>query len=141
MKSTKQRRTEIKHDRLARNKKRAARLQQELLEIRARYIENAVACNAVAVSKELLGHHVSYSDPEFLKRGTYLPMHFSCIDCSKNEVWTAHQQKWWYEIAKGDLFSIATRCRPCRAKERQRKADARRVHHNGLERKKRSSQA
>jgi len=137
MKSTKQRRSEIKTHRLERDAKRAARLKQELAEIRARYIDSATDSGAVAISKELLDHHVSYSDPEFLKRGTYLPMHFVCEGCGKHEIWTSHQQKWWYEIAKGDLFSIAKRCRPCRAKERQRKSDARRVHLDGLKAKKR----
>lgn len=132
MKSTKQRRTEIKTHRTERNKKRAERLKQEMLEVRARYLTDAAGSGAVMVSKELLGHHVSYSDPEFLSRGTYLPMHFVCADCGKQEIWTGEQQKWWYEIAKGDLFSIAKRCRPCRAKERKRKADARQVHLDGL---------
>lgn len=136
MKSTKQRRTEIKAHRLERDRKRAARLKQDLLEIRARYLTDAVSGGAVMVSKDLLGHHVSYSDPEFLVRGTYLPMHFVCADCGKQEIWTGEQQKWWYEVAKGDLFSIAKRCRPCRAKERKRKADARRVHLEGVARKK-----
>jgi len=29
-------------------------------------------------------------------------------------VWTAEQQKWWYEVAKGPIFSVAVRCRECR---------------------------
>lgn len=139
MKSTKQRRSEIKTRRIERDEKRAARLKQELIEIRARYIENATGSGGVAVSAELLGHHVSYSDPEFLTRGTYLPMHFVCAGCGKEEIWTAHQQKWWYEVAKGDLFSVAKRCRPCRAIERKRKADARRVHLDGVNAKKRTA--
>lgn len=136
MKSTKQRRIEIKTHRLERDKKRAARLKQDLIDIRAQYLTDAAAAGTVLVSKELLDHHVSYSDPEFLSRGTYLPMHFVCSDCGKNEIWTGEQQKWWYEVAKGDLFSIAKRCRPCRAIERKRKSDARRVHLEGLARKK-----
>jgi hypothetical protein len=45
------------------------------------------------------------------------------------------QQKWWYETAKGDVFTKAVRCRACRTKERARKAAARRVHLEGLARK------
>ena len=135
MKSAKQRRAEIKSVRRLRDEKRAERLKLDLVEVRAHYIETAIKGGAVAISKALLAHHNSYGDPEFLIRGTYLPMHFVCADCGKPEIWTAHQQKWWYEAAKGDLFSIATRCRPCRAAERKRKADARRVHLEGLERK------
>lgn len=43
---------------------------------------------------------------------------FKCVDCGKKEVWTATQQKWWYEVAKGPVQSTAIRCRPCRAKLR-----------------------
>ncbi|CAN5664018.1 hypothetical protein BH09VER1_BH09VER1_00940 [soil metagenome] len=74
----------------------------------------------------------SYSDPEFLKRGYYLDQPFACRDCGKAEVWTASQQKWWYEIAKGGVFTQPSRCRPCRRRERERSAEARRVHLEGL---------
>ena len=56
----------------------------------------------------------------------YYDLAFSCQNCGVEEVWTAAQQKWWYEEAGGYFFSTATRCRDCRAKERQRKAEARR---------------
>ena len=39
---------------------------------------------------------------------------FTCVDCGKEEVWTATQQKWWYEVAKGTIYSRAVRCRSCR---------------------------
>ena len=136
MKSTKQRRSEIKAVRMERDKKRAAQLKQDLADIRAQYLTDAASSGAVMVSKDLLEHHVSYSDPEFLSRGTYLPMHFVCADCQSQEIWTGEQQKWWYEVAKGDLFSVAKRCRPCRAIERKRKAHARLVHLEGVARKK-----
>jgi hypothetical protein len=58
--------------------------------------------------------------PEF-----YDDIEFQCVDCGAEEVWTARQQKWWYEEAGGYFFSTATRCRGCRAKERARKAQAR----------------
>ncbi len=41
-----------------------------------------------------------------------------CIACGKEEVWTAERQKWWYETAKGHIFSNAVRCRACRRKLR-----------------------
>jgi hypothetical protein len=28
---------------------------------------------------------------------------FICIDCGKEEIWTAEQQQWWYEVAKGSI--------------------------------------
>lgn len=74
----------------------------------------------------------SYSEPEFLKRGYYQDQPFTCRDCAKEEVWTASQQKWWYEIAHGDVFTQATRCRTCRRRERERRNAARRIHLDGL---------
>jgi hypothetical protein len=56
----------------------------------------------------------SYSPPTF-----YRDHEFSCADCGKREVWTAEQQKWWYEVAKGPIFSGAIRCRECRVARRQ----------------------
>lgn len=55
----------------------------------------------------------------------YYDMEFSCIDCGAHQVWTAHQQKWWYEEAGGYFFATAVRCRPCRHQERARKQQAR----------------
>src|SRR4051812_7048116 len=46
-------------------------------------------------------------------------------------VWTATQPKWWYEVAKGGVWMTAQRCRACRRRERERKAEARRVHLEG----------
>src|SRR4051812_35983077 len=55
----------------------------------------------------------SYSPPEF-----YEDRPFICVDCGKEEVWTAAQQKWWYEVAKGPIYSRAVRCRACRQARR-----------------------
>ena len=55
----------------------------------------------------------------------YYDIEFDCMDCGKAEVWTAKQQKWWYEEAGGYFFSTAVRCRKCREKERERKRKAR----------------
>ena len=65
----------------------------------------------------------------------YIDRHFECKDCGSDEVWTAKQQKWWYEMARGCISSVAVRCRSCRYKEKIRKAEARRVHLEGLEKK------
>jgi hypothetical protein len=48
----------------------------------------------------------------------YEDREFACVDCGKLEVWTAEQQKWWYEVAKGTIYSGAIRCRDCRAARR-----------------------
>ena len=55
----------------------------------------------------------SYGPPLF-----YEDYEFTCVDCGRQEVWTAEQQKWWYEVAKGPIYARAVRCRACRAARR-----------------------
>lgn len=80
----------------------------------------------------------TYSDdkPGFLMRGYYRDEAFCCTDCGVEGVWTAKQQKWWYEVAKGGIFTKANRCRACRRRERMRVAEARKVHLEGVAAKK-----
>jgi hypothetical protein len=61
-----------------------------------------------------------------------------CKECGKEEIWTAEQQKWWYEVAKGNINSDAIKCRDCRKKEKERKAKARKVHMDGILKKEQS---
>ncbi len=42
-----------------------------------------------------------------------------CIDCGKDEVWTAERQKWFYEVAQGSIHARAVRCRACRREHRE----------------------
>lgn len=44
---------------------------------------------------------------------------FICLDCGAAQTWTAEQQKWYYEEAKGHLWAVAVRCRPCRQRRKQ----------------------
>lgn len=48
----------------------------------------------------------------------YEDIRFKCVDCGTEEVWTAQQQQWWHEVAKGTIYSTAIRCRACREKIR-----------------------
>jgi hypothetical protein len=95
------------------------------------------AVERVPVNTERLKPDNSYDTPEFAKRGYYLDQPFQCQDCGVQEVWTARQQRWWYEIAQGGVWTTANRCRSCRRKERERKAAARKVHLEGLAKKQR----
>jgi hypothetical protein len=92
--------------------------------------------NLVPVNAELLAPNNSYGAPDFVTRGYYVDRNFCCIDCGKEEVWTGTQQKWWYEVAKGFAYSTAVRCRVCRRKKRDQSAESRRIHLDGIERKK-----
>ena len=69
--------------------------------------------------------------------GCYRDRLFKCRDCGTEEVWTAKQQKWWFEKANGNIYSTAARCRACRALERGRVEEARRASHEGLLKKQR----
>jgi len=65
----------------------------------------------------------------------YRDVEFDCVDCGAEELWTAEQQKCWYEEAGGYFFTTAIRCRECRKKERERKEAARQTHQEGLRKK------
>lgn len=90
--------------------------------------------NTAPCSPGLLAPNNSYG-PVFVLRGYYVDAEFTCIGCGKLELWTATQQKWWYEVAKGNVDSTANRCRACRGKERERVAEARRIQVKGMEKK------
>jgi hypothetical protein len=100
-------------------------------EARRRAIEERAAQAAlsagVPVDLEALAPNNSWNPPEFVNRGFYVDVPFCCQSCGKEQVWTAAQQKWWYEVAKGDVFSTATRCRPCRHAEKARREAAQRT--------------
>jgi putative zinc ribbon protein len=128
MKSGKQRRTEItvRRKKLAAKREAVARA-QELKDTPYRF---------VPVNEALLTPNNSYGAPDFVRRGFYVDRPFRCVDCGKAEVWTGTQQKWWYEVAKGFVYTTAVRCRLCRRKQRERSAESRQVHLEGIERKK-----
>lgn len=73
----------------------------------------------------------SYSLSAFAQRGYYVDMPFICRDCRAACVWTAAQQRWWYETLGGSQDAIAIRCRPCRQRERRRKELARQAWQTG----------
>jgi len=118
MKSNKQRRAEIMAARTKRKRNRIERALSPNLQI-------ALASGAVAVNETELPRSNSYGVPEWQARGYYLDLPFVCKDCGVHCVWTAQQQKWWYETARGYVDTTAVRCTPCRAKERARKQAAR----------------
>jgi Probable zinc-ribbon domain len=128
MKSGKKRREEIKAKRKERDKRKA------LTEPGAR--PAARSLKTTPVNEGSLAPYKSYGVPAFVMRGYYEDVSFRCRGCGRDEIWTAAQQKWWYEVAKGYVYSAATLCRACRRKEQVRRAEARRVHLEGIARKK-----
>ena len=123
MKSNKQRRQEIKLRRIQRAQRQARR-------VTARPVDRPIG--ATAVTPALLRPTTSYGVPDFVQRGYYQDLPFRCKDCGRPEIWTAERQRWWYEVAQGDVWTTAVRCRTCRQREQARKAEARRTHLEGL---------
>ncbi|MFZ4792448.1 MAG: zinc-ribbon domain containing protein [Candidatus Competibacteraceae bacterium] len=123
MKSNKQRRQEIKVHRLR-------RIDQKARTTNTRPVDRPIG--TVEVTPARLRATTSYGILDFVQRGYYQDRPFRCKDCGVEEIWTAAQQQWRYEVAQGDVWTIAVRCRACRSLERVRKAEARRIHLEGL---------
>ncbi len=113
MKSSKQRRLEIKTKR----REKAEKQKINIYKVISRLPEGAVKADPNELS-----HNNTYgSFPAF-----YIDVPFVCIDCGAHDIWTAQSQKWFYEVAKGSIFATASRCGACRkirreAKEAQKK--------------------
>ncbi len=113
MKSNKQRRAEIKQVRL----ERAARATLHAhgagaVDPRALRSLGAETADQAVLARR--NPNLCVNPPAF-----YVDRAFRCRDCASQEVWTAKQQKWWYETIGASLNSGAIRCLPCR---RQRRA-------------------
>ncbi|PJK08957.1 hypothetical protein CO608_07945 [Lysobacteraceae bacterium NML08-0793] len=116
-KSNKQRRAEISEKR----RQRAQSWQAQLAEAHTQDARRQIAERAarqgegvvMADTRLLAAHNNSYSLPDY-----YIDMPFRCDDCGAHEVWTAKQQKWWYEVALGNINSTARYCAECRRKRR-----------------------
>ena len=109
LKSNKQRRAEIKQQRIA----RAERLRAQLRAVPDARLHPVPGM--VPADRELLARHNNTYGllPEF-----YLDRAFTCRDCGAEEVWTARQQQWWYEVVHGAIDSRAVRCLACRRARR-----------------------
>jgi Probable zinc-ribbon domain len=135
MKSGKQRRQELKIQRQARQEKQEQQKQAKKLAVQEAALQAMTAQGTEPVDRTALAPHNSYDEPDFVKRGYYLDHPFTCAGCCRQEVWTAKQQKWWYEVAKGSVFSTAKFCRTCRHQEQDRREEARRIQQEGVMKK------
>ncbi len=111
---------------------RLARRREALQSRLASAHEAALVKSQAKVNAQRLRPDNSYSTPDYVLRGYYVDRPFTCRDCGKPQVWTGTQQKWWYETAGGGVWTMATRCRVCRRRERERRDEARRVHREGV---------
>ena len=122
MKSGRQRRAEILERR-----RRLARIGQRM-SFAPWQLPDGLPRGTLPADPAKLVHDTTYGPrPRF-----YVDRPFTCVDCGKAEVWTAADQKWWYEEAKGKIASQANRCGDCRRKRRLRRSQERRAHVEGL---------
>lgn len=89
--------------------------QRQIAERAARQGQGVAPADAAV----LAAHNNSYSLPAY-----YVDMPFECRQCGTHEVWTAQQQKWWYEVALGNINSTARYCRACRQARRAHRAQS-----------------
>jgi hypothetical protein len=118
MKSNKQRRAEIKAHRRARAARADARLRAP---DRQRHVCPHLLGTEPA-DLDVLGRYNNTWGP---LPGFYVARPFTCRDCGSEEVWTAKQQKWWYEVVHGSIESNAVRCLACRRAHRASHAASR----------------
>lgn len=104
MKSNKQRRHEIKQ-------RRWARMEAQ----REAALRPAMPLGALAADVQRL--ELIHGAPFWLP-GYYVDISYRCCDCGAACVWTAQDQKWWYEQVQGSLYASASRCKDCRARHR-----------------------
>lgn len=125
MSSSKQKRSRLLLSRAGR------KAEQERLELLAGLKSETI----IAVDKsKVFSHSVLPKIPNY-----YRDTSFTCKDCGKTDLWTAKQQKRWYEEQGGEIEAIAIRCRACRRNEKLRREIARKVHLEGLARKRKAT--
>jgi len=82
-----------------------------------RYAEGSLPPGAVMADHTQLQHNNTYDClPQF-----YLDKVVVCRNCGREEVWPAERQKWWYEVAKGNINSKAVLCSSCRQTKKSKK--------------------
>ncbi|NCA72362.1 MAG: hypothetical protein EOM91_20290 [Sphingobacteriia bacterium] len=95
--------------------------------------------DAPQLDKSKLGSERPEERPLRLPR-FYVDRVVVCRQCGQEEVWPAARQKWWYEVAKGNINTEAMLCRACRKADQTRREEARRRHLEGLARTRRFSE-
>jgi len=122
MKSNKQRSREIKENRHKRVKQLRRKRAKRVVGIDVYARPDRLPRNAVYADLSELAHNNTYGRLPAI----YVDRIFLCMDCGATQLWRARQQKWWFEIVKGNIDSRAVRCRACRKVEQARIEDQKR---------------
>jgi hypothetical protein len=123
-------------ERRAAVKNRQERLRLNKLEREGR-LANGVEMPAGAIAADLSEQAPSNSCSPTL---FYRDIEFKCADCGTDEVWTAKNQKWYFEVLKRPIYGGPKRCAACRKKFRAMKLDQQRRMAESERRKKESQQ-
>ena len=76
-----------------------------------------VPSDAIPASVEVIARwRSSYST--FHRDPFYRDILFTCEDCGRESVWSAQDQRHWYEVLNGSPYSEARRCSECRKKRK-----------------------
>lgn len=97
-----------------------------------------IPVDAIPAALELQALYVPYI---YKPKLFYTDEPFACRDCHKPQVWTAPQQRWWYEHCKGGIRTTAIYCRDCRKKRREQKEAHRISMQAGIERRRKKNAA
>jgi hypothetical protein len=55
----------------------------------------------------------------FAVKHSYSDIHYACAGCRKKKVWTAQQQKRYFEVQKGNIYNAPKWCHKCHTKRIQ----------------------
>lgn len=90
-----------------REEKRLAKLQKQ-----GRLVEGIeIPQNALAANPDAQNHHGGYSGKFY-----YQDIHYTCAGCGKPGVWTAQQQKRYFEVQKGNIYNVPKWCYKCHSR-------------------------
>jgi hypothetical protein len=107
-------------------KRRKSRVQREEERQAAEKAEAARAAARVPADPSQM---VIPANSHFTPPAYYEDVPFTCRSCDTPEVWTAADQKWWYEVAKGSIYAGPVLCLACRQAQRQAHAGTPRRSH------------
>ena len=103
-----------KHRRVPRYERDAKRAKQDAEQLKTEQAQAEKTKTRIQADLSRQAPNNSYSGAKLY----YEDREITCQDCGRKELWTARQQQWWYEVAKGSVYSTAVRCRACGRKRR-----------------------
>ena len=99
-----------------REEKRVAKLRKE-----GRIVKGVeIPSDAIPADPDMQNHSGGYSIKYY-----YQDIHYKCAGCGKEGVWTAEQQKKYFEKQKGNIYNQPKWCHDCHVKRMSKRSDDR----------------